>query len=440
MLLIVFGFMLRLYLAASLPLWGDESMTLWGSGESVSRIITAAVDQTHPPGSYLVLKLWRSVSDHLLWSRMLSICLSVANGYLIWKLTKRYFSTHITPIVATALYAVSGYFLIFDWQVRIYTGLSTLILMSLYTYLGLTSHFSKRSIIYFTVINIIGLYYDYGFLWYFIPLGCCTLWNFWFHRSRVSVYALLSVLTSAAIFAVLHPTLFLTYHKGFAGIDWIRQYLSPAFILPFFLGSHDSTLMLLGTILLVLLGTRSYRPATESERISIRFVYFVLMCSLITLDYSYIANPIFHVRSFQILGLIVLFAYASGLSSILKAKRYAVAAVVLVVFSVHAAGIVRDIRVHPGIYLINYYPWKSVKQSLDAQRISRVYIRADKGKVPRLLLWGLTYSLDGKESLFQKPIPYILLSPDANPEITDNCRKFTGETVELFICPSDTVQ
>lgn len=164
-LIIFAGFILRLLLAYKLPIWHDEAYSIWASTTPLLNILRGITDPVHTPGYYLFIKLWSMFSFHLFWFRLSSLLFYIFNAILLQKLTRRIHRS--LPIFVLFLYACSGYFLIFDWQVRMYTLVVTLILISLNIYIHAASQY--RYLILFTIVNAVGLYIDYAFFLVFRP-------------------------------------------------------------------------------------------------------------------------------------------------------------------------------------------------------------------------------------------------------------------------------
>ena len=85
-LIIILGLLTRLWLIYKLPLWGDEAYSIWAIEQPWLKILNNTVDPVHPPGYYVFLKLWGSISDHLFWLRLSSLFAFSLNIWLLIKL------------------------------------------------------------------------------------------------------------------------------------------------------------------------------------------------------------------------------------------------------------------------------------------------------------------------------------------------------------------
>lgn len=244
----------------------------------------------------------------------------------------------------TVLYAFSGYFIIFDWQFRMYTGLVTFILAS---YLLSTSSDSKKNFSLLLVVNTIGLFFDYGFLFYFLPIAVWLCMEEK-RRSKLSAFLL-----SFLIFAVFWGKSFVFYFSaGLEGIAWIKDFTSPSFFIPFFLGSHSLLIFTIFFLCLLVVGIYAIfkNKKTNSWKDLLGVALFSLIFNMVI---SYLDTPILHVRSLQIVGIAVLILYASGLSYLYKVSKILPAALIgLFVFN--CLFIVNNFSQFAGWYLISF--------------------------------------------------------------------------------------
>ena len=127
---ILVGFLSRFYLAFSTPIWHDEAYSIWASTTPLLRIISGITDPVHPPGYYIFLNFWSFPTTHLLWMRMSTLLFFIANALILYQIGKK-IRTPFYGFILIFMYVFSGYFIIFDWQVRMYTFIDTCILFSL---------------------------------------------------------------------------------------------------------------------------------------------------------------------------------------------------------------------------------------------------------------------------------------------------------------------
>ena len=125
------GLISRLYLVGTLPLWIDETFTYQLLARPIYSLIDGTLDPTHPPGYYLYLKFWFFLNNSVIWLRLSSILFFLISCCLLFGIGKRITSRNYAYFLVTS-YALSGYAVIYDWQIRAYSGLTAVILFSIY--------------------------------------------------------------------------------------------------------------------------------------------------------------------------------------------------------------------------------------------------------------------------------------------------------------------
>ncbi len=320
--IVLVGFCFRLFLVLDLPIWIDEAFTLNHIQLSFLELISGKFDATHPFGYYLFLKLWSLISSNLFWLRCSTLIFYLLNSFLFYKLAILVKQKRLAYFLLI-LYVFSGYFIIFDWQARMYTGVITLILTSWYS-------LKTRKIFLFSVINICGLYFDYAFLWYFIPL---TLWLFYqaLRYSQQKRIGLINVISAWIIFAFWIPTLLTTYKNGIEAISWSARFATPNFFLPYFLGSHTNILISILFLFFSLFGI--FLSFVLEKKFAQFFILAGSISGLLAFLSSFVWGSIFHVRNLQIVGLMFLIALAVNLENLWnKRQKYVVLIFLLIYF------------------------------------------------------------------------------------------------------------
>jgi len=320
--IVLIGFCFRLFLILDLPIWIDEVFTLNHIRLSLLDLVSGRFDSTHPFGYYLFLKLWSLILNNLVWLRSSTLIFYLLNSFLFYKLAVLIKQKRLTYFLLI-LYAFSGYFIIFDWQVRMYTGVLTLMLASWYS-------LQTRKIFLFSIVNICGLYFDYAFFWYLIPL---TFWLFYqvLKQTQQKKIDLISVIFAWLIFAFWIPTLLTTYKNGIEAISWSMRFATPDFFLPYFLGSHTNILITILFLFFSLFGI--FLSFVFEKKYAQFFILAGFISGLLVFLSSFIWGSIFHVRNLQIIALMLLIALAVNLEELWnKNQRYVVLVFLLVYF------------------------------------------------------------------------------------------------------------
>jgi hypothetical protein len=431
--IILLGALVRLYLAFTLPIWHDEAYSLWAAEHSITQIIKGVTDPVHPPGYYLLLHFWGLMSFHLFWFRLLSVAAFIINAYLFKLIGDRLKKPQLS-LLLVFLYSFSGYFIIFDWQVRMYTLTVTSILFSLLildTYNNSHNRNTTISILSFIGINALGLYIDFSFLWYFLPVSLWLCGMAVINRKIKKTILCISTFVSGLVFLVLHPTLMQTYTRGIEGIEWMKPYLNPTFFVPYFLGTHTNWTVTVLFIILFIVGLIRLFTSTNRSIIMGSIIFSTVVSVLGTLLYSYAFTPLFHVRSLQIVGISVIVLIGFAIADIRGSyKTYAylfLGWIVLLNFAV----IVFLIPIRPQQFLISFFQWKNILSHVSLRGNQILRYKALPELPTPILFWGLTYSLKGNESYPPKLIPSGLLQEKTPSEV---CTVVYDWNVEIEKC------
>lgn len=420
----IIGLLSRLYLIWILPIWYDEAFSIQASQSAWISILNGSIDLGHPPGYHLFLKLWLTISDQLQWIRLSSIIFFVINVWLLGKIGHKITKSPFKYFLQIA-YIFSGYFIIFDWQVRMYVGLLTLILASIYLLI-------RQKYFLFTLINLLGLYFDYGFLWYFLPLILVLIILPLLYKQKIPIKPLLiSWFLSFSVWAIIWlPFLFHNWRTGLNGINWIQSFLSPKFFIPYFIGSHQNwpiTLLLFFSILYG--GILIYQSKWTVVKL---IISSSLISSLVTYIISIIYQPIFHVRSMQILGLAVIFCLAAFLNNLYQQKQYLLIGVFIFCLIINFWLAVNLIFFKPQSLLISFFGWKPIIKQLKIEKSDLLVLEPKPDLPMSLLLWGLKYTLAGKESFPRKVYNYQDIN--SGSVSIHNCSLIWNKMVNIYDC------
>jgi len=313
------GMLVRLFLAWKLPTWMDEVTTIRIISYSFKDLFNGEMDLGHPFGYFLLLKGWAIIGINSFWLRFSSVVFYLINCRLLFLIGKNNRDELYSRILVIS-YVLSGYFVTFDWQIRMYTGLLTMILLSLWLLKAKME--KKKKGLLLMLASGMGLFFDYGYLWYFIPLTGYLLLK----RKKYSKQ-LISVGGSWLLFGVIWIKTFITnFIAGLKGIEWLGEYGFDRidFFLPFFIGAahRKSIFFFLFLLYMLVIGIVLWlveKNKKEMEKI-------VLLGALVSLVVSYFVTvrftPLLHVRSLQIVGLAVLLLQSRILVWMVRKKYY----------------------------------------------------------------------------------------------------------------------
>jgi len=342
------GLLIRIYLVVRMPVWLDEKFTVKLLDHQLLQIVSGNLDSTHPPGYYVLLKLWSFISTNTSWLRLSTLLLYFFNFLLLYQIGKIFLGKKVGQLLVFT-YAFSGYFLIFDWQFRMYTGLTTFILFSLYLFHG---KLTTKKILASFMVNLAGLFFDYGFIIYFLPL-LVWAWSSVFGKEKNNIVVrAITISTSFLMYlSIWGPHFVNHFKKGLSGIEWVKYFSNPLFFIPYFLGSHFQIIFSFIFFGLVAYGifSNTFRKISKPSNL----LLFISLTSLVTsLLISWLFVPFFHVRSLQIVGITVLFCYAKALSNLFNRNKI-LAYLIISIFIINAVIIMNRLPILPGEFLIS---------------------------------------------------------------------------------------
>lgn len=422
-LAVLIGMGIRIWLIVTNPLWSDEMYSIWAAGHSWQAVVSGNIDVVHPPLYYLFLKTWMLISDQLQWLRISSLVASIGSMVCIYQLGRFESQERAQPYLAhwwLMAYAFSGFHLVFDWSVRMYALVT---FFSLLTLLAVRKNWSP---VVLAVFVSCGLLLDYAYFWSLIPIWLLGFWQAWVSGQHKKIFTLIGLTTGIVPFIVWQIWRLPYFQAGLNGILWMNDLLYPSFFLPFFLGTHTSLWLTVGTLCFA-----SIVLWLQRQRLKQYFlVWWILGFAVLLLESTYIFSllkqPLLHVRSLQIAGLSITLLWGILLSE--PKLRWLGLGLLLAT----AVAVPYLFRQNALSLLTEFYPWKESKKAITNQyeQGDTLYISADPQSPSPLLYTGLLYSLDGKEMVGDLPIPYVIGTPTHNQS---NCKKIwkTYAVVEL---------
>ncbi|MEO8582086.1 MAG: hypothetical protein ABI425_05960 [Patescibacteria group bacterium] len=425
LLIVTIGLVVRLFLAINLPIWADEAYSIWATQQSWISILNTSVDPVHPPGYYLFLKFWSLGGSHLIWFRLTSVIGFVINCVILWKFSILIYRKKFTALIPVLLYSFSGYFVIFDWQVRMYTLSLTFMFCALYL-------LQKKKIKSLLLINLISLFFDYACFWLVFGMMFIFSVQILFKKEQKPIILLAFIIPLGLFFEWFLLGSHLS--SGILGIEWMAVYLKPTFNIPYFLGTHQNLYTTLPILLTSLWGMQLILLKQKKEDV---LFFSLTLCGvsvyISTLIYSFISskNVIFHLRSLEIVGLVLMLCMSYALVFFLEKKQYLFLIGVVTLVMINFFLVVNMHFSQPSKLVISYFPWKKVFQKIDKDSTSVVIQDISEPATP-LLRWSLYYTISGKESLNFKPIKIV--SKDEIDESISTCREFYRSFVMIYQC------
>ena len=155
------------------PTWYDENYSLLTAGQNWTNLYLSTAGDVHPPGYYVLLKLWMMLTGGtVVAARMLSALLSLASVGVFYLTLEEWADSNGERLTLTALYAINGFGLYFANEIRMYSLLGLLVL------LGVWLIHQERWGYMIAIVPALCLTHNYG-LFYTAVLGVYALWRSW---------------------------------------------------------------------------------------------------------------------------------------------------------------------------------------------------------------------------------------------------------------------
>jgi uncharacterized membrane protein len=276
--LIVFVILLSfgIFLHQSLRL--DEAQSLWQTSRTPSKILNLVAQDVHVPFYHIVLHFWQLfVGNSVMAGRILSLIFFVLTIPAAYFLGKRAFNKRIGIIAATLL-AVSPFMNWYGNEIRMYSLLTLLTILSQYFFITIYKTHDRDAWIGYFIVNIFGIFTHYFF---FFVLVVQAIFYFMF-RPLFPARSLRKFIAIAIILGVLF-TPWILYVRS---LDTVSN-ASPLLVTPTsvnvfnafsqflfgFQNDHLNTILVSLWPLTVLLGFLALR---ENKKVSPEVIYMLL--------------------------------------------------------------------------------------------------------------------------------------------------------------------
>ncbi|MBI5448735.1 hypothetical protein HY948_00215 [Candidatus Gottesmanbacteria bacterium] len=343
--LVLFGMLVRFFMIMVLPIWADEHIAYTIVSRPFIDIMLRSTDAARPPMYYIFLKAWSSVSLALPWLRFSSFIFFGINCYVLWKIGSALHDRFFGKMLV-AVYALSGYFVIFDWRVKPYTALLTAMLLTIFLLQRKSVHFL---FLFGTLLS--GLLLDFGYLYFYIPM------TFYYmvlrHKNRVTAV----VISAGLLFGLYILGIPRDYPRFIAGTAWVRSYMHPAFTLPYLSGFAGIPFVAFPVVVIWVAGYYLHFMENGYRTLGGMIWHGAVASYIVAAIVSWAWIPILHVRSLQIVALSMLFSMAYALyfcrTFALWEKRL-VYVVAFGLMALNAARVAYQMTYLPGIFLVSF--------------------------------------------------------------------------------------
>jgi len=213
---------LRYWRLTDACIWFDEIYSIDAASHGWNAVAGyAAADLVHPPLFYFVLKGWIAAGgDGILWLRMLPFVLAVFAVVPFISICRELSISAAARNTALLLIAVNGPLIKYAQEVRMYTMLQLMSLMSIWLFLRWTRR--EGSILPLAAVDLI-LVYTHYFGW--LVIAAETVVVLWQHRAKARIY-ILHLAVVAAAFVPWAAAVIMAARKGSdvgQNIGWMQR-------------------------------------------------------------------------------------------------------------------------------------------------------------------------------------------------------------------------
>jgi len=191
---------LRFYRLGAQSLWNDEGLSLGLAQSDVPSILRSAAADIHPPGYYLLLKVWYSLTgDSEFALRGLSALAGLVLIALLYRLGRVYFDRP-AAIAASLLGALNPFLIYYSQETRMYAlaatlGAASFLLFSLWLRSSrppASSWGDRQLAIGYVLVTAAGLYTHYAFAFVILAENVAALGGLLAHARDTGRYRLLA--------------------------------------------------------------------------------------------------------------------------------------------------------------------------------------------------------------------------------------------------------
>lgn len=359
--ILLLGLFLRTYCLTCESLWVDEGYSVNWAESGPLNVIYSVSNDVHPPLYYIVLSCWMSFAgDSELSLRLLSAIFSILSMIMVYKITLL-LTDRRTGMLASLLFALSVFQIYFSQEVRGYSMLVLLTLVSMYFFLRLPEKRKSTTILYI-ISSMLMVYTHYFGLFVILSQNVYVLSKPFFRkkpmipiRKWITLQVILLITFIPWITVMVYRLMTSVANGTSTSIGWIPlpsayslvetffQYSGYYYLYPWGFGTqyfhYMSILSAILSVIVIILAVKSVIYVNR-KRITITRkdrdqLYFLLLWMLIPIAVpfilSYLLSPIYWAR-YTIVASPAFYILASmGIRSInTKYVRYILIAVIVV--------------------------------------------------------------------------------------------------------------
>lgn len=213
----VLGSLLRLYDLDGKSFWSDELISLCHAKaiHDLESFLTPHCGNAHPPLYFLMLKAWSTIGETEFRLRLFSVIFGTAAIFAAF-LLGRELAGAVPGLLVATLVAFSPFHLQYDREVRMYSLLTFLAMLSLYFFVRALRTGRRGNWVSYTALTALGIYVHYHMILVLLIEWLFFFLRFTHYRQRTRAAVLSQVVIAAIgmwwlpgfVFQIRHPDLF----------------------------------------------------------------------------------------------------------------------------------------------------------------------------------------------------------------------------------------
>jgi mannosyltransferase len=209
--LMAFVTILSLFIFSRQSLRLDEAQSLWQTSHNAQKILNIIAQDVHVPLYHFILHYWQVfIGNTVFWGRMLSLVFFLASIPAMYALGRRITTTNVS-LFATTLYAISPFMNWYGNEIRMYSLLTLLTILSQYFFIGIYRRHDSDSWIGYFLVSLFGIFTHYFFFFILVvQLIFYFMYRTLFQRNALKRFVLVAVL----LFIAFSPWLIYVRHLG----------------------------------------------------------------------------------------------------------------------------------------------------------------------------------------------------------------------------------
>ena len=155
-----------LILAKKTVLWEDEVYSLHTTSQNINYAIKQSYNfEGQPPFYFILLTIWRKISDTLFFARLFSLVFALLSGLIIYKIFRNFIDEEVS-VISAILFLLNPAIVFFSFEARLYSFIVFLSALSIYLFYKayLLNSPKKNNLFLHAAVSVAGVFTQYFFV------------------------------------------------------------------------------------------------------------------------------------------------------------------------------------------------------------------------------------------------------------------------------------